>query len=80
MALRVRRDIVSATANNAGFTRRRGKRAVKKSDRIIGGLALLSAAIIIIKLAGVMSGHDLIQMAVDATRPKDAGGWPTAAN
>lgn len=80
MALRVGRAIVSDTANNAGFTRRRGKRAVKKSDRIIGGLALLSAAIIIIKLAGAMSGHDLIQMAVDATRPKDAGGWPTTAN
>ncbi len=80
MALRVRRDIVSATANNAGFTKRRGKRAVKRSDRIIGGLALLSAAIIIIKLAGAISGHDLIQMAVDATRPKDAGGWPGVLN
>jgi hypothetical protein len=53
---------------------------VKKSDRIIGGLALLSAAIIVIKLAGAIYGYDLIQMAVDATRPKDAGGWPTVVN
>ncbi|MFT4001905.1 MAG: hypothetical protein QM684_16815 [Rhizobium sp.] len=53
---------------------------MKRSDRIIGGLALLSAAIIIIKLAGAISGHDLIQMAVDATRPKDAGGWPGVLN
>ncbi|SCB16812.1 hypothetical protein GA0061100_102709 [Rhizobium hainanense] len=80
MALCAERDIVSGTANNAGFTRRRGKRAVKKSDRIIGGLALLSVAIIVIKLAGAIYGYDLIQMAVDATRPKDAGGWPTAVN
>lgn len=57
-----------------------GNGAVKKSDRIIGGLALLSAAIIVIKLAGVMFGYDLIQMAVDATRPADAGGWLAAAN
>jgi len=69
-----------STANSAGFTRRRGKRAVKKSDRIIGGLALLSAAIIVIKLAGVMYGYDLIQMAVDATRPRDTGGWPGVTN
>jgi len=53
---------------------------VKKSDRIIGGLALLSAAIIVIKLAGVMYGYDLIQMAVDATRPRDTGGWPGVTN
>ncbi|WP_167332653.1 hypothetical protein [Rhizobium freirei] len=53
---------------------------MKKSDRIIGGLALLSAAIIVIKLAGAMFGYDLIQMAVDATRPADVGGWPTAVN
>lgn len=68
------------TANNAGFTRRQGKRAVKRSDTIIGGLALLSAAIIVIKLAGAMYGYDLIQMAVDATRPKDVGGWSGVAN
>jgi hypothetical protein len=80
MALPAERDILSTTANNAGFTRRRGKRAVKKSDRIIGGLALLSVAIIVIKLAGVMYGYDLIQMAVDATRPKAPGGWPVMAN
>jgi len=53
---------------------------VKKSDRIIGGLALLSVAIIVIKLAGAMYGYDLIQMTVDATRPKAAAGWPTVAN
>lgn len=53
---------------------------MKKSDRIIGGLALLSAAIIVIKLAGAMYGHDLIQMAVDAIRPVGAGGWSTTAN
>jgi len=53
---------------------------VKKGDRIIGGLALLSVAIIVIKLAGAMYGYDLIQMAVDATKPKAAGGWPTVAN
>ncbi|WP_181315824.1 hypothetical protein [Rhizobium sp. JAB6] len=53
---------------------------MKKSDRIIGGLALLSAAIIVIKLAGAMYGYDLVQMAVDATRPKDAGGWPGVTN
>ncbi|GAC1042230.1 hypothetical protein [Rhizobium sp. No.120] len=53
---------------------------MKKSDKIIGGLALLSAAIIVIKLAGAMYGHDLIQMAVDATRPTDAGAWPTTMN
>ncbi|WP_188112697.1 hypothetical protein [Rhizobium tropici] len=53
---------------------------MKKGDRIIGGLALLSAAIIAIKLAGSMFGYDLIQMMVDVTRPADTGGWPTAAN
>ncbi len=53
---------------------------MKKSDRIIGGLALLGAAIIVIKLAGVMYGYDLIQMAVDATRPRGAGGWPSVTN
>jgi hypothetical protein len=54
-----------------------GNGAVKTSDRIIGGLALLSAAIVVIKLAGFMYGYDLIQMAIDATRPADAGGgWP----
>ncbi|WP_162943879.1 MULTISPECIES: hypothetical protein [unclassified Rhizobium] len=53
---------------------------MKKSDRIIGGLALLSATIIVIKLAGSMFGYDLIQMTVDATRPVDAGSWPRAAN
>ncbi|MDK4713944.1 hypothetical protein [Rhizobium sp. CNPSo 4039] len=53
---------------------------MKKSDRIIGGLALLSVAIIVIKLAGAMYGYDLIQMTVDTTRPKAAGGWPTVAN
>ncbi|MGV1757720.1 MULTISPECIES: hypothetical protein [Rhizobium] len=53
---------------------------MKKSDRIIGGLALLGVAIIVIKLAGAMFGYDLIQMAVDATRPTNAGGWMAAAN
>ncbi|NTF41865.1 hypothetical protein [Rhizobium rhizogenes] len=53
---------------------------MKKSDRIIGGLALLGVAIIVIKLAGAMFGYDLIQMAVDATRPVNAGGWMAAAN
>ncbi|OCJ12238.1 hypothetical protein A6U86_04215 [Rhizobium sp. AC27/96] len=57
-----------------------GSGAVKKSDRIIGGLALLGVAIIVIKLAGAMFGYDLIQMAVDATRPTNAGGWMAAAN
>lgn len=57
-----------------------GNGAVKKSDRIIGGLALLGVAIIVIKLAGAMFGYDLIQMAVDATRPVNAGGWMAAAN
>jgi len=38
--------------------------------------ALLGAAIIIIKLIGAMAGYDLIEMAVNATRPADAGGWP----
>ena len=51
---------------------------MKKSDKIVGGLALLSAAIVVIKLAGVMTGYDLFQMAVDATRPRDAGGWLAA--
>jgi hypothetical protein len=49
---------------------------VKKSDRIIMALALLSAAIIVIKLFGAMSGYDVIEMAVNATRPANAGGWP----
>jgi len=53
---------------------------VKRSDRIIGGLALLSAAIIVIKLSGAMFGYDLFQMALDATRPAAVGGWPTAVN
>lgn len=57
-----------------------GNGAVKKSDRIIGGLALLGVAIIMIKLAGVIFGYDLIEMAVDATRPADAGGWSTAGS
>lgn len=52
---------------------------MKKSDRIIGGIALLSVAIIVIKLAGVIFGYDLIQMAIDATRPENAGGWLAAA-
>ncbi|NRP85504.1 hypothetical protein GFPCMMHI_01402 [Ensifer adhaerens] len=51
---------------------------MKQSDKIVGGLALLSAAIVVIKLAGVMTGYDLFQMAVDATRPNDAGGWLAA--
>ena len=80
VALRAERDILLSAAKHAAFTRRQGKRAVKKSDRIIGGLALLTAAIVVIKLAGVMSGYDLIQMAVDATKPRDAGGWLTATN
>lgn len=80
VALRAERDILLFAGKYAAFTRRQGKRAVKKSDRIIGGLALLTAAIVVIKLAGVMSGYDLIQMAVDATRPRDAGGWLTATN
>ncbi|NLR95940.1 hypothetical protein HGP17_03755 [Rhizobium sp. P38BS-XIX] len=49
---------------------------MKTSDRIIGGIALLSVAIIVIKLAGSMFGYDLIQMAVDATRPPAPAGWP----
>lgn len=52
--------------------------AVKKIDMIIGGLALLGVAIIIIKLAGTMFGYDLIEMAINATRPVNAGGvWPS---
>ncbi|WP_155294021.1 hypothetical protein [Rhizobium rhizogenes] len=51
---------------------------MKKSDRIVMTLALLGAAIIVIKMIGAMSGYDLIEMAVNATRPADAGGWPTA--
>jgi len=54
-----------------------GNGAVNKIDRIIGGLALLSVAIIVIKLAGTMFGYDLIEMAINATRPTNAGGgWP----
>lgn len=40
--------------------------------------ALLGVAIIVIKLIGTMSGYDLIDMAVNATRPANAGGWMAA--
>jgi hypothetical protein len=53
---------------------------VKKSDRIIAALALLSAAIIVVRVIGAMAGYDLIDMAIDATRPADAGGWPMEAH
>lgn len=53
---------------------------MKKSDRIIGGFALLGVAVIVIKLTGAMFGYDIIQMAVDATRPAEAGGWLGTAN
>ncbi|PST63469.1 hypothetical protein C9E91_08890 [Rhizobium sp. SEMIA4064] len=52
------------------------RRHVKKSDRIIAALALLSAAIIVVRVIGAVAGYDLIDMAVNATRPADAGGWP----
>lgn len=42
--------------------------------------ALLGVAIIVIKLVGTISGYDLIDMAVNATRPADAGGWPRVSN
>jgi hypothetical protein len=42
-------------------------------------LALLSAAIIVMKLFGAMSGYDLIEMAVNTTRPADAGDWSAEA-
>jgi hypothetical protein len=61
------------------FSQGVGERGVKKSDRIIMTLALLSAAIIIIKLFGAMSGYDLIEMAVNATRPTNTGGWSAEA-
>ncbi|GAJ96011.1 hypothetical protein [Rhizobium rhizogenes] len=51
---------------------------MKKSDRIIMTLALLGAAIIVIKMIGAMSGYDLIEMAVNATRPADSRGWLAA--
>ncbi|MFS8110915.1 hypothetical protein QD460_04210 [Rhizobium jaguaris] len=49
---------------------------MKKHDRIIATLALLGVAVIVIKLMGAIAGYDLIDMAVDATRPADRGGWP----
>jgi hypothetical protein len=58
------------------FSRGVGGPDVKKSDRVIMTFALLGAASIIIKLIGAMAGYDLIEMAVNATRPADAGGWP----
>ncbi|MDL2398552.1 hypothetical protein [Rhizobium mayense] len=39
-------------------------------------LALLSVAVIIIKLIGAITGYNLIDMAINATRPADAVGWP----
>ncbi|MDK4737386.1 hypothetical protein QA648_06115 [Rhizobium sp. CB3171] len=49
---------------------------MKKSDRIIAALAFLGAAIIVVRVIGAVAGYDLIDMAVNATRPADAGGWP----
>jgi len=49
---------------------------LKKHDKIVATLALLSVAVIVIKLIGAIIGYDLIDMAVDATRPADRGGWP----
>jgi hypothetical protein len=60
------------------FSQGFGERGVKKSDRIIMTFALLSAAIIVIKLFGAMSGYDVIEMAVNAARPADSGGWLAA--
>jgi hypothetical protein len=49
---------------------------VNKHDKIIMTLALLGVAVIVIKLIGSTTGYDLIDMAVNATRPADADGWP----
>ncbi|MDL2407817.1 hypothetical protein PY650_19565 [Rhizobium calliandrae] len=53
---------------------------MEKHDKIVITLALLGVAVIVIKLIGSITGYDLIDMAVNATRPADAGGWPAGTH